>query len=61
MKRKILAATVVACVFTASHWAGAQQATVFQGDDAKWGPGPASAPAGAQLVGVVGDPTKVGS
>jgi hypothetical protein len=61
MTRRILAATVVACIFTASHWARAQQATVFHGDDAKWGPGPSSAPAGAQLVGVVGDPAKEGS
>ena len=28
---------------------------------AKWGPGPSSAPTGAQLVSVVGDPTKEGS
>jgi quercetin dioxygenase-like cupin family protein len=61
MTRRVLAATAIACIFTASHWARAQQATVFHGDDAKWGPGPPSAPAGAQLVNVVGDPTKEGS
>ena len=61
MTRRILAATVVACIFTASHWARAQQATVFHGDDAKWGPGPSSAPTGALLAGVVGDPAKEGS
>ena len=60
MKRRILAATVLACVFTARHGQGRRQ-SVFQSDDAAWGPGPSSAPAGAQLVGVVGDPTKEGS
>src|SRR5688572_14577016 len=56
MKRSLLAATAIAGVLTASHWAWAQQATIQQADTVKWGPGSPAVQAGSQQAIIVGDP-----
>ncbi len=60
MKRSLLAIATVAGVLTAAHWALAQQATIVQADEVKWGPGSPAVQPGSQQALLVGDPTKEG-
>jgi quercetin dioxygenase-like cupin family protein len=63
MQRNLLAATAIACVLTASHWAWAQNAppgtVIVTPDKLTWKPSPRVA--GVEAADLVGDSTKQGS
>ncbi len=63
MKRSVLAATAIACVLTAGHWAWAQSrppgTVVVTPDKLTWKASPRVA--GVEAAGLVGDSTKQGS
>lgn len=60
MRRNVVAVVTFGCLVTAAHWAWAQQGTVVQSEDTKWGPASPALPTGAQQAVLVGDPTKEG-